>query len=173
MTIATSRSTFSPMDPALGQALDALRSRLDGDLITPGAERYDDARKVHDITIDRRPLAIVRAATAGDVAEAVRFARRQGQPLAVRSGGHSVAGHSMVDGAVVIDLSAMKGMSIDPLRRVARVQPGVTSETWRAPPTPTALRSRPVTLRPLRWAAWSRAAAWAGWCASTVSPSIT
>lgn len=110
-----------------GQTIDRLKDQLTGELIQPGDLAYNQARKVHDLSIDRYPLAIVGAATAGDVIAAVRFAREFGHGLAVRSGGHSLAAHSMVDGALVVDLSAMKGVSIDPGRRIARVQPGATS----------------------------------------------
>ena len=78
-------------------------------------------------TVDRRPLAIVRAANAQDVAAAVNFARDHALPLAVRSGGHSLAYLSVIDGALVVDLSDMKRVSIDPEARIARVQPGATS----------------------------------------------
>lgn len=113
--------------------LETLGAGLDGELITPGRETYDQARKVIDITIDRRPLAIVRAATARDIAAGVSFARDYGLDLAIRSGGHSLAGHSMVDDAMVIDLSAMKGIQIDPAARIARVQAGVTSGDFAGP----------------------------------------
>jgi FAD/FMN-containing dehydrogenase len=127
MTITTPptipTSSFAPA----GSQLDALRARLAGELITADRPDYDDARKVQNIRVDRRPLVIVRAAHATDVAEAVRFARDQHLPLAVRSGGHSLGHHSMVDDAVVIDLSGMKHISIDPVTRFARVQAGATS----------------------------------------------
>jgi FAD/FMN-containing dehydrogenase len=82
---------------------------------------------VPDITVDRCPLAIVHAANTEDVAATVRFARAHGLPLAVRSGGHSIAHHSMIDGAIVADLSGMKRVSIRPEARFARVQAGATS----------------------------------------------
>jgi hypothetical protein len=104
-----------------------LRSQLDGELVTASSSTFDEVRKVQDITVDARPLAIVRAATAQDVAAAVNYARDNGHPIAVRSGGHSLARHSMADDAVVIDLSGMKNISIDPATRIARVQAGVTS----------------------------------------------
>jgi len=104
-----------------------LRRRIAGEVITPDDPRYDEARAVQIVNFNRRPGAIVRAASTADVAEAVRFARRHGQPLAVRSGGHSIPGFSMVDGGVTIDLSAMKRVEIDAVRRVARVQAGATS----------------------------------------------
>jgi len=127
MTTATSLTTTDRTHEDLGQALDALRARVAGDLLMAAADGYDEARRAHDITVDRRPLAIVRAANADDVAEAIRFARRHALPLAVRSGGHSIAAHSMIDDAIVVDLSGMRGISIDPAQRVARVQAGVTS----------------------------------------------
>jgi FAD/FMN-containing dehydrogenase len=106
---------------------DALAARLAGKLITPDSPDYDAARSVLYVNVDRRPLVIVRAADAEDVAEAVSFARALGLPLAVRSGGHSLAHLSVIDDAVVIDLSAMNRVVIDPATRTARVQPGATS----------------------------------------------
>ncbi len=103
------------------------RGRLLGRLITPDDPGYDDARRVLYFTVDRRPLAIVRAADADDVAEAVRFAREHDLPLAVRSGGHSMAFHSVVDDAIVVDFSEMKRIRLDARSRMARVQPGATS----------------------------------------------
>lgn len=119
---SATRPIIAPTAP-----FDTLRQQLAGELILPDSPHYDDARKVSDVTVDRRPLAIVRASTAADVAAAVTFARRTGYPLAVRSGGHSVAYLSMIDGAVVIDLSRMTGVSVDPATRTARVQAGATS----------------------------------------------
>lgn len=107
--------------------LDLLSHRLDGELITRTSSQYDDVRQIHDITVDRYPLAVVRAATAGDVARAILFARGNSLPLVVRSGGHSLAGHSMADGGLVIDVSQMKGISIDPVAQTARVQSGANS----------------------------------------------
>ena len=107
--------------------LDALRSRLRGRLVTPESSDYDEARRVLYFTVDRRPRAIVRAADADDVAEAVNFARDNSLPLAVRSGGHSLAYLSVIDDALVVDLSEMKRVSIDPEARIAHVQPGATS----------------------------------------------
>ena len=107
--------------------LEALRARLVGELITAEHEQYDALRQVQEITVDRRPLALVRVADEQDVAEAVRFARDHGYPLAVRSGGHSLARLSMIDDAIVVDLAAMKRVSIDPGTRTAHVQAGATS----------------------------------------------
>ena len=105
----------------------SLASRVAGRVIVPGDAAYDEVRQLHDITFDRRPEVIVRVASAADVAEAVRFARAHALPLAVRSGGHSFAGYSMADGGVTIDLADLKAVHMDPEKRTARVQPGVTS----------------------------------------------
>src|SRR5688572_5297643 len=110
-----------------GDRMDTLRSRLRGRLITAGDAGYDDARRVLYFNVDRNPLAIVRAADARDVATAVNFARDNSLPLAVRSGGHSLAYLSVIDDAIIVDLSQMSRVSIDPEARIARVQPGATS----------------------------------------------
>lgn len=126
MTIA-----IQPIDlilkPVPSDPLKALRTRLNGQLITATDADYNAARKVIYITVDRRPLAIVRPANAQDVAEAVKYARDHALPLAVRSGGHSLAHHSVIDNALVVDLSSMKRVEVDPQERVARVQAGATS----------------------------------------------
>lgn len=111
----------------LDASLDQLRNSLQGTLLIAGDIGFDEARQVQDITVDARPAAIVRAACAEDVALAVTFARENGYLVAVRSGGHSLAGHSMVDDAVVVDLSGMKQIDINPVTRIARVQAGTTS----------------------------------------------
>ena len=88
--------------------IQSLRAQLAGTLITMAHPEYDTARKIFNITVDRYPLAIVRAASAEDVAATIRFVREHDLPLAVRSGGHSVGRHSVIDDAVVLDLSEMK-----------------------------------------------------------------
>jgi FAD/FMN-containing dehydrogenase len=103
----------------------ALRSRFRGALLQPGEEGYDEARRVWNGAIDRRPALIARCAGADDVAVAVRFAREHGLPVSVRGGGHAVAGHAVVDGGLMIDLSAMKAIRVDPGARTARAAGGV------------------------------------------------
>ena len=105
--------------PALS-ILDAVR----GDVITSQSPKYDEARSVYNAMIDRRPLAIVRAANITDVRTAVNAARESGLPLAIRDGAHSVPGFGTVDDGIVLDLSTMKGIRIDPEKRIARVQGG-------------------------------------------------
>jgi hypothetical protein len=106
-------------------ALTELRRSLAGQLVRPGDAAYDEQRKVWNGSIDRLPALIARCAGAADVIAAVRFARRTGLEVAVRSGGHSFPGLSVCDGGIVIDLGPMKGVRVDPERRTASVQAGV------------------------------------------------
>jgi FAD/FMN-containing dehydrogenase len=103
-----------------------LGSTLRGDVILPGDARYDAARRVWNGMHDRRPAAIVRALGASDVVAALDFARAHDLPVAVRGGGHSVAGYGTVDDGLVIDLGPMQGLRVDPARATVRVEPGVT-----------------------------------------------
>src|SRR5215203_5811556 len=112
MTIVSLPSTLTQSTPVAGDQFAALRVLLVGDLITGESAEFDAIRKVVNLTVDRRPLAIVRAADAEDVAAAVSFAHARNLPLAVRSGGHSIAKYSMIDDALVVDLSTMKAVSI-------------------------------------------------------------
>lgn len=105
---------------------EALKEALRGSLILPQDEGYDEARATWNGVFDRRPAAIARCTGTADVIAAIDFARENGLRVSVKSTGHSYAGHSVCDGGLVIDLSAMDGVSIDPVARTARVQPGVT-----------------------------------------------
>src|SRR5688572_1061425 len=109
-----------------GDAVDALRGLFAGALIAPGDAAYDDARSVFNSMIDRLPALIAQCESADDVAAALRFGREQGLAIAVRSGGHSVAGMSMLDDGLVIDVRPMKGVEVDPRARTARVGGGCT-----------------------------------------------
>jgi FAD/FMN-containing dehydrogenase len=119
-----SASPQAPID------VDSFVASLSGTVIRPDDADYDDARHIHNTLIDRKPSLIVRAADAADVARSVVFARDHDLELAVRAGGHS--NHSATDGGIVIDLSAMKGLHIDPERRLAWAQPGLTAGEYTA-----------------------------------------
>lgn len=112
-----------PLDP---EALAALKSGFFGELITPGHAGYDAARAVWNARIDRRPALIARCTGVADVIAAVRWARARGQLVAVRGGGHDVAGNAVCDRGLVLDMSAMKGVRVDPARRTVRAQAGLT-----------------------------------------------
>jgi FAD/FMN-containing dehydrogenase len=105
-----------------------LARRFGGDLIGPEHPAYDEARRVWNGSIDRRPALVARCAGADDVAAAIRFARERDLLVAVRGGGHSVAGNGTCEGGLVIDLSPMKGTLVDPAARTVRAQPGLV---WR------------------------------------------
>jgi FAD/FMN-containing dehydrogenase len=103
-----------------------LRGRLRGPVIEPGHAEYDNARRIQNGLIDRRPALIIRCSGTADVVEAVNFARDHDQVVSVRGGGHNVAGHAMNDGGVVIDLSGMRGVHVDPPAKTVRAAGGAT-----------------------------------------------
>jgi FAD/FMN-containing dehydrogenase len=113
--------------PTTTFSIDDLRGAIRGRVIAPNDPDYDQARTVVSGEYDRRPAAIVRVANAGDVAYVVNLARDTGVQLAVRSGGHSGAGHSTTDGGVVIDLRDMKALDIDVEGRTAWAETGLTA----------------------------------------------
>ncbi|TDD68598.1 FAD-binding oxidoreductase [Jiangella aurantiaca] len=106
--------------------LDQLREQVRGAVIAAGDDGYDQARRVYNAMIDRRPRVVVRVANAGDAATAVRFARANDLEIAVRGGSHSVPGFGTVDDGVVIDLGGMRGVRVDPGARTARAEGGAT-----------------------------------------------
>jgi FAD/FMN-containing dehydrogenase len=108
------------------KTVDALESSMKGQIIRPGDEGYETARRVYNAMIDRYPAAIIRCVDTQDVAAAVRYGREQGLSLAVRGGGHSGAGLGVCDDGLVIDLSAMRGVQVDPQACVAEVEGGCT-----------------------------------------------
>src|SRR5712691_3585476 len=102
----------------------SLKDKLRGTLVLPEDEGYDEARKVYNAMIDRRPAVVVRCANVGDVMACVNYARENGLDLAVRGGAHSVPGFGTCDGGLVIDLSAMRNVQVDPAKNTARVGGG-------------------------------------------------
>ncbi|MEV6552687.1 FAD-binding oxidoreductase [Streptomyces sp. NPDC051597] len=107
-------------------ALEQLRAALRGQLITPADPEYDTVRRVFNAMIDRRPALIVRCLGTADVLAALAYAREAGLPVAVRGGGHSIAGHGTCDGGLLVDLSLMRAVHVDPARRTVRAQGGAT-----------------------------------------------
>ena len=116
----------TPQAPPLETtASDELGGSFRGELLLPTSPGYDTARRIWNGAIDRHPACIARCTGVADVVAAVRFARERDLLVAVRSGGHGVAGHAVCDGGLVIDLSPMKGIRVDPQARTARAQAGV------------------------------------------------
>jgi FAD binding domain/Berberine and berberine like len=107
-------------------ALDKFRQSLRGESLCPGEPGYDAVRAVPNAMIDRRPAIIARRSGAADVVACVRFGREHDLTVAVRGGGHSVAGKSVCDDGLMIDLSAMKGIRVNPAARTVRAEPGLT-----------------------------------------------
>ncbi len=100
--------------------LDQLRRSFAGDIVTPDAAEYDEARRVWNAMFDRRPALVMRPTSVADVQAAIRFGRERELEIAVRGGGHSALGHSTTDGGIVIDLGRMNEVTLDPVRRLAR-----------------------------------------------------
>src|SRR5919197_137821 len=123
VSIRTSDGTETTLDT---QTIEQLATNLRGRLATPGTQGYDEARTIWNAMIDRRPALVVRCAGASDVVRAVRFAAEHKLMLAVRGGGHNIAGNAVSDGGLMIDLTPMKSVRVDPANRAARVEPGVT-----------------------------------------------
>jgi len=106
-------------------AFTELRNRMQGPLVLPGDRGYDSARRIFNAMIDRRPAAIAQCAGTPDVVASVGFARQHGIPISVRSGGHGIAGESVIEDGLMIDLSSMKRIEVDTERRIARAQAGL------------------------------------------------
>ena len=102
-----------------------LRETFSGQLLAPGEPGYDEARRIHNGLIDKHPALIARCLHTADVVDAVNFGREDGLEISVRGGGHNVAGKAVTEGGLMIDLSPMKGIHVDPARRAARAQGGV------------------------------------------------
>lgn len=114
------------MDEIPTTAIDELRGKLKGPLLQEGDPDYDACRAVWNARFDRRPALIARCTGVADVIQAVSFARSRTLPISVRSGGHHITGDAVGDGGLMLDLSLMKGVRVDPAARTAWAQPGVT-----------------------------------------------
>jgi FAD/FMN-containing dehydrogenase len=110
----------------MGLPIEQLRSQFRGDIIGPEDAAYDDGRRVYNAMIDKHPALISRCTDVADVIAAVNFARNNRMTIAIRGGGHSVPGFGVCDDGIVIDLCRLKGIRVDPARRIARVEGGCT-----------------------------------------------
>ena len=108
------------------EQLEALAPTFSGNLLSPNDEGYEEARKLHNGLIDKRPAVIARCSGVADVVDAVNLGRQSGLEVAIRGGGHNVAGRATVDDGLMIDLSLMKGITVDPSKRTVIAQGGVT-----------------------------------------------
>src|SRR5690606_24146244 len=122
-TITTLSGNQQPLSEA---RIADLEASLQGALLRPGERRYESARIVWNAMIDRRPALIARCEDAQDVVAAVRFARETGALISVKGGGHNIAGSAVVEGGLMIDLSAMNGVAVDAAAARVRVGPGAT-----------------------------------------------
>ena len=139
-SVATGRLTLDEV------AVQDFTASLRGEVLRPTDEGYDEARTIHNGMIDRRPTLIARCAGVADVMTSVRFARAQQLLVSVRCGGHNVAGFSVCDGGLMIDLSRMRSVRVDAARQTARAEGGVTWGT-------SITRRRPLVWQPP--AGWS------------------
>ena len=120
----SSAQTAGGVGAASTSGFDDLTSLIRGELILPGHDAYDEARKVWNGMIDKRPAAIARCSGAADVMDVVKYAREKNIPVSVRGGGHNVAGKALKDGAIAIDLAGLHGVRVDAAKKRARVQGG-------------------------------------------------
>src|SRR6266487_257501 len=111
---------------SLADAVPEFAKTFTGQLISPTDPTYEDVRRIHNGLVDKRPALIARCRGVADIVDAVSCARSLSLEVAVRGGGHGVAGRATVDGGLMIDLSLMKGIHVDPKARIARAQGGVT-----------------------------------------------
>ena len=148
-------STVMNPAKAASQELSGLR----GELIAPDDAGFDEARKVYNGMIDKRPALIARCKRPDDVAKVVAFARDHDLLLAIRGGGHNGAGLGTCDDGVVIDLSLMNDIQVDPEARTVRVGGGYLGARSTGPPTSTAWPPRAASSRPPAWAVSPSAAA--------------
>lgn len=122
ITLDRARASLGPAD------ITALRNKMRGGVLLAGDAGYETARRVWNGNVDRRPALIARCASAADVQHAVSFAAGSGLLVSVRGGGHSAPGYGTNDGGMVIDLSLLKSITVDPIKRTARAEGGVL---WR------------------------------------------
>ena len=114
------------MKPLERAKMDEFKAQFRGDVVLPGDASYDEVREIWNAMIDRRPALIARCASPEDVVQAVKFARQNDLLVSIRGGGHNIAGNAVCDDGLMIDLSLMKNVQVDPNARRATVEPGCT-----------------------------------------------
>ena len=122
LRVTTTTGARSMLEEA---AVEGFRSSLRGEMLCPGDEGYDEARKVWNAMVDKKPAIIARCAGVADVINSVNFARTNDLLVSVRGGGHNIPGNSVCDGGIVIDTSPMKSVRVNPMGRTARAEPGL------------------------------------------------
>jgi FAD/FMN-containing dehydrogenase len=143
---------------------DELRGICHGSVVTADDPEYEEARTVWNGMIDRRPLAIIRAADLDDIRAGIRLARERGLPLAIRGGGHNVAGNATVDDGIVLDLGGLNAIEVDAEARTVRAGPGATLGDLDLARGPSAWRSPSVWSRRPASPDSPSVAGSAGWC---------
>ena len=127
-------------DQTISDALAGLAAGIKGTIHWPGEEGYDRARAVWNGMIDRRPRLVVTCTCTSDVARAVAFAAAHELAISIKGGGHNVAGHAVADGALMLDLSGMRAVTVDPAGRIARVRAARFGQMSMPRPRRTGLR---------------------------------
>ena len=122
----STKAARAATQPHLNTRIEELKRGVSGQVVLPGDADYESARTIWNAMIDKRPAVIVRCASTADVVRAVSFARDSGLPLAIRGGGHNIAGSALCEGGIVIDLSQMKGAKVDPRSRRVVIEGGAT-----------------------------------------------
>jgi FAD/FMN-containing dehydrogenase len=116
----------APVPPQDRQAFEAFAAGLRSPAFWPGDDGYDEACRIWNGKIERRPALVVRPRDQGEVAGCIRFARDGGLPLSIRGGGHNIAGTALCDGGLMLDFSTDRRVKVDPATRRVRVRPGAT-----------------------------------------------
>ena len=124
--------------PIAKEAIEEFSAQIAGKTIRPGEPDYEGARRIWNAHVRRHPGLIVQCAGTADVVQAVKFARANNLLVAIRGGGHNVAGRALCDDGIVIDLSRMKAVFVDPAKRTARVQGGAKATGSQSPRTRSA-----------------------------------
>ncbi|HNP62227.1 MAG TPA: FAD-dependent oxidoreductase, partial [Nitrospirales bacterium] len=114
------------MKPLEHAMIDKFKTHFGGEALLPGDAGYDEVRQIWNAMIDRRPALIARCVSTEDVVQAVGFARKHNLLVSIRGGGHNIAGNAVCDDGLMIDLSLMKNVQVDPKARRATVEPGCT-----------------------------------------------